>query len=211
MVQLPNVGDPDPDQTRLGNYARVREAQLAAALSTPNVGLVTTIDIGEPDIHPVNKQEVGRRLALMAEGMVYGRRIEYSGPLYTGMRVNGTEIHLCFVNAVNGLITKDGGPLKGFSIAGKDGSYFMANATIHGSTVIVSSPRVAAPVVVRYAMADNPNCNLCNRAGLPASPFRTDCPDTVAKELVRFNRRSSLGQHPPLGSQGNVSVEKAKP
>ena len=182
VVQLPNVTAPDPDQTRVGNYARVREAQLAVALSTPNVGLVTTIDIGEPDIHPVNKQEVGRRLAITAEGMVYGRHIEYSGPLYAGMRVDGKEIRLRFVHASNGLMTKGGGPLKGFAIAGKDGEYVMANAVISGDTVVVSAPRVAAPTVVRYAMADNPTCNLCNGAGLPASPFRTDCPETVAKE-----------------------------
>ena len=182
VVQLPNVGAPDPDQTRLGNYARVREAQLAVALSTANVGLVTTIDIGEPDIHPVNKQEVGRRLAVMAEGTVYGRHIEYCGPLYAGMRVDGKEILLRFVHAGNGLMTKDGGPLRGFAIAGKDAEYFVANAVICGDTVVVSSPRVAAPTAVRYAMADNPTCNLCNGAGLPASPFRTDCPETVAKE-----------------------------
>ncbi len=182
VVQLPNVTAPDPDQTRVGNYARVREAQLAVALSTPNVGLVTTIDIGEPNIHPVNKQEVGRRLAVMAEGTVYGRHIEYSGPLYAGMRVDGNVIRLRFVHAGNGLMTKDRGPLKGFAIAGKDGEYFMAHAVIRGDTVVVSSPRVPAPTVVRYAMADNPTCNLCNGAGLPASPFRTDCPETVATE-----------------------------
>ncbi len=79
-------------------------------------------------------------------------------------------------------MTKDRGPLKGFAIAGKDGEYFMAHAVIRGDTVVVSSPRVPAPTVVRYAMADNPTCNLCNGAGLPASPFRTDCPETVATE-----------------------------
>jgi len=180
VVQLPNVGEPEPDQARLGNYARVREAQLAVSLHTAKVGLVTTVDVGEPDIHPRNKQEVGRRLALLAEGMVYGKADGYSGPIYAGAQREDDRLRLRFVHTMGGLATKDGGPVMGFSLAGKDKRYYAAEAVIDGDTVLVSSAQVREPMVVRYAMADNPVCNLVNTAGLPASPFRSDCPDTIA-------------------------------
>ena len=151
VVQLPNVGAPGPGETRVGNYARVREAQLAVALSTPNVGLVTTIDIGEPDIHPINKQEVGRRLAVMAEATVYGRHIEYSGPLYAGMQVDGNALRLRFVHAGGGLMTKDGGPLRGIAIAGKDGEYPWRMRSSVATRWSFPRPAWLRRAVVRYA------------------------------------------------------------
>ena len=145
-----------------------------------------TIDIGEAnDIHPKNKQEVGRRLALSALAQVYFQEIEFSGPLYGGMQIEEDKIRLSFSNS-EGLKSKDGGPLKGFAIAGEDKKFVWADAKMEGDHVIVSSAAVKSPVAVRYAWADNPECNLVNAAGLPASPFRTD----------------KWPQNPPEGSAG---------
>jgi len=134
-----------------------------------------TIDIGEADdIHPKNKQDVGWRLAAWALANTYGRDIVYSGPLYDSMSVEDGKIRLHFKHVGSGLIAKDEEGLKGFVIAGEDRKFVWANATIDGDTVVVSSPEVAAPVAVRYAWANNPVCNLYNKEGFPASPFRTD-------------------------------------
>ncbi len=180
IVQLPNIGGPSPFPTGYAPYARVREAQLATVLHTPRTALVITIDIGEPDIHPINKQDVGKRLALAAQALIYGNKREACGPLFAGMTVEGNKARLRFAHAGGGLKTQDGGSLKGFAIAGADGRFVLADASIDGDTVIVSAPTVDKPTVVHYAMANNPACNLANGAGLPASPFRTDCPDTIA-------------------------------
>lgn len=156
-------------------WARLREAQLHVSQNVKNSGLAVTIDIGDAkDIHPKNKQDVGERLALVALANVYGRKLEYSGPTFKSMRVEGERARLSFEHAEGGLVAKDGGRLTGFAVAGVDGSFHWADATIEGETVIVSSPEVKRPVAVRYGWADNPDCNLYNRAGLPASPFRTD-------------------------------------
>src|SRR5215213_351751 len=154
-------------------WARLREAQLHVSQNVKNSGLAVTIDIGDAkDIHPKNKQDVGTRLALVALANVYGRKLEYSGPTYRGMKVEGERARLSFDHAEGGLVTKDGGRLTGFAVAGEDGRFHWADATIEGETVIVSSPEVKRPVAARYGWADNPDCNLYNRAGLPASPFR---------------------------------------
>lgn len=151
----------------------VREAELKT-LRLPKTGMAITVDIGEPkNIHPMNKQEVGRRLSLWALGEVYGKKIaETSGPLPAGHEVRGAEIVLAFTHAA-GLQAKNG-ELKGFVIAGEDKQWKPAQARIEGEKVIVSSPDVKKPVAARYAWVDNPDCNLYNGAGLPASPFRTD-------------------------------------
>jgi sialate O-acetylesterase len=157
------------------DWAELREAQLKT-LSLPNTGMAVIIDIGEAkDIHPRNKQDVGKRLAAWATGTTYGRKTPaYSGPLYKAMRVEGNKAILSFEQVGSGLVAKGDGPLKGFAIAGEDKKFVWADAKIEGGTVIVSSDAVSAPVAVRYAWADNPICNLYNREGLPASPFRTD-------------------------------------
>lgn len=173
FAQLPNfrerkAGPSDSD------WAELREAQ-ATALSLPNTGMAVTIDIGDgKDIHPKNKQDVGKRLAAWALGATYGQKGAISGPLYESMVVEGRTIRLRFAHTDGGLVAGDGGKLTGFALAGDDKSFVWAEAEVEGDTVVVSSPRVPAPVAVRYAWADNPECNLCNGAGLPASPFRTD-------------------------------------
>jgi sialate O-acetylesterase len=173
FVQLANF---QKKQTRpeQDSWAELREAQLQT-LALPNTGMAITIDIGEvEDIHPKNKQEVGRRLALNALHLVYGKEIEYSGPIYTSMQVEGNKIRLHFDHVAQGLVAKDSNELKGFTICGEDKKFVWATAKIDGETIVVSSPVVAHPVAVRYAWAFNPIANLYNKAGLPASPFRTD-------------------------------------
>jgi len=172
FVQLANFMDTKPEPGESA-WAELREAQLMA-LRLPNTGMATIIDIGDAkDIHPKNKQEVGRRLALWAEATTYGKRQEYSGPLYRSMEVEGDAIRLHFDHTGGGLKAK-GKALTGFAIAGEDRRFVWAQARIEGDTVIVRSSQVAKPVAVRYGWADNPVCNLYNGAGLPASPFRTD-------------------------------------
>lgn len=154
-------------------WARLREAQLMT-LELPHTGMAVTIDIGEADdIHPKNKQEVGRRLALAAFAQVYYIDMEYSGPIYSGFQEEDNRIRLSFRNA-NGLKASEGEKIKGFAIAGEDKKFVWADVHIDGDHVLISSPQVAKPVAVRYGWSDNPECNLVNEAGLPASPFRTD-------------------------------------
>jgi len=162
------------DQPGESDWAELREAQTMA-LSLPKTGMAVTIDIGEADdIHPKDKQDVGKRLALIARNKVYGEDITYSGPLYKSMSRRDGAIRISFTHADGGLVAKGGKPLKGFAIAGNDQKFYWANARIAGDQVVVSSEDVPDPVAVRYAWADNPVCNLFNEAGLPASPFRTD-------------------------------------
>jgi sialate O-acetylesterase len=154
-------------------WAELREAQLMT-LKQPATGMAVIIDIGEADdIHPRNKHDVGHRLALAALARTYGQKEEYSGPLYESSSVEGNKVRVRFKHA-GGLKTKDGGPVKGFAVAGEDRKFVWAEAKIEGDEVVVWSDRVARPIAVRYAWADNPVANLYNGAGLPASPFRTD-------------------------------------
>jgi sialate O-acetylesterase len=156
------------------DWPRLREAQTMT-LALPNTGMAVTIDIGNPtDIHPRNKQDVGKRLALWALAKTYGRDLVYSGPLYKSMEVTDGKIRLSFDHVGEGLVAGGGGMLIGFTIAGSERKFVRADAAIDGDTVVVSSDEVSEPVAVRYAWADNPACNLYNKAGLPASPFRTD-------------------------------------
>jgi len=137
--------------------------------------MAVIIDIGdEKDIHPKNKQEVGRRLALIALNKDYGKDVVYSGPLYSHYRIEGNKIRLFFDHVHGGLRIKDADRLKGFSIAGADKEFHWAQAEIQDNTVVVWSDSIAYPIAVRYAWANNPECNLYNAEGLPASPFRTD-------------------------------------
>jgi sialate O-acetylesterase len=155
-------------------WAELREAQMMA-LSEPKTAMAVTIDIGEAkDIHPKNKLDVGRRLALGAMKIAYGRAVVHSGPLFASMKIEGQKARLQFKHIGGGLVAKGGGPLKGFAIAGEGRKYVWAQARIDGDTLVVWSDQVNKPVAVRYAWADNPECNLYNTDGLPASPFRTD-------------------------------------
>lgn len=156
-------------------WAGLREAQ-SMTLKLKNTGMAVIIDIGDAgNIHPTNKQDVGKRLALWAEAKVYGKKdIEYSGPLYRKMKIDGGRAIVSFDHAKGGLVARGGGKVEGFAIAGADGKFVWANAKIDGDKVIVSSPLVSEPKAVRYGWADNPAVNLTNRADLPASPFRTE-------------------------------------
>ena len=174
-VQLANFMKADslPVQS---DWAELREAQNMT-LQLPQTGQAVITDIGEAaDIHPKNKQDVGYRLALAAEKVVYNKDIVYSGPVYQSMKTDGNKIILQFTNTGSGLLAKDKyGYLKGFSIAGSDQHFVWANATIDRDKIIVFSNTVADPVAVRYAWANNPDdANLYNSEGIPASPFRTD-------------------------------------
>ncbi len=167
-AQLPNFAGPGRD------WPTVREAMLKT-LALPKTGMGINIDIGEEkNIHPKNKQEVGRRLSLWALGTVYGKNVPAtSGPLPTGHQIRGNEIVLSFSHTDGGLVAKDG-DLTGFVIAGEDKQWKRAATRIEGNTVIVCSPEIAKPVAARYGWENFPTCNLFNGAGLPATPFRTD-------------------------------------
>lgn len=167
VVQLPRITPP-------WNWPITRETQLKVARALPNVGLAVTIDLQDRDLHPKIKEPVGQRLALAARGIAYGEDVAYSGPLYDAMKVDGDKVRLSFKHIGGGLMAGEGGELKGFVIAGENREFVPAQAQIEGDTVVVSNTMVAAPTAVRYAFEDDPACNLFNRAGLPASPFRTD-------------------------------------
>ena len=156
------------------DWAELREAQWLATKVLPNVGMAVITDVGDKDdIHPKKKEPVGDRLAKAALGIAYGQKIEFSGPLYKSMSVKGNEAILSFDHASSGLEAR-GGKLKGFAICGADKHFVWAKAEIQGDQVIVSSPQVAKPMAVRYGWADYPVVNLWNKAGFPATPFRTD-------------------------------------
>jgi len=171
-VQLAPFWDGDVNGVR---YAELRDAQLHATQVLPKVGIAVIVDVGnEKDIHPPQKEPVGARLALNARALAYGEKIEYSGPIYKNATFDAGAATIHFTHAA-GLMAKDGDPT-GFTIAGKDGTFHPAKAIIKGDTVIVSSEQVPNPVAVRYGWVNfaKPTLNLFNKAGLPASPFRTD-------------------------------------
>jgi len=174
-VQLANFME-TKNQPSESNWAALRQAQLET-LAIPNTGMAVIIDIGEwNDIHPLDKADVGKRLALAAEKIAYGeKKIVYSGPVYQSMKIEGNKIILSFTNTGSGLIAKGNNDLKYFSIAGNDKKFIWATAKIEGDHVVVWNDNISNPVAVRYAWADNPEgANLYNKEGLPASPFGTD-------------------------------------
>ncbi len=176
FVQLANYLAP-PDRPGPSNWALLRESQSRTLDQVDHTAQVLAIDIGEADdIHPRNKQEVGRRLALAARRMVYGQAVVASGPTFKAMKKEGDRLRLTFDHQGGGLAAKDPyGYVKGFAVAGKDRQFYWAQARLEGNEVIVWSAAVPEPVAVRYAWADNPaDANLYNREGLPATPFRTD-------------------------------------
>jgi sialate O-acetylesterase len=168
-VQLPNYRDSDSE-----SWPRIRESMMKV-LALPKTGMAITLDIGDPkDIHPKNKQDVGKRLSFWALESVYGLKVAAtSGPLPLGNKVEGSSVRVSLKHAA-GLKTRDGSAARGFRIAGADKVWKPASARIEGTEVVVSSPEVTSPVAVRYAWAENPDCNLVNGADLPATSFRTD-------------------------------------
>ncbi len=169
FVQLANYGNV-PEE---GTWAELREAQ-AAALELSGTGMAVTIDIGNStDIHPRNKQDVGRRLALVARATTYGEPdLEYSGPTFRQATPDGDELRLWFSHVAGGL-QAHGGALKGFELAGADGKFVEAMARIEGESVVLSHEAIPYPTKARYAWAADPQANLQNAIGLPAAPFRT--------------------------------------
>lgn len=156
-------------------WAELRDAQLHTLRTVPDTGMAVTIDIGEAkDIHPKNKQDVGKRLARWALHDQYGKQVVPSGPLYREHEIVGAKVVLRFDHLGGGLEAREGTTLKGFTVAGEDQVFVPAMARVEDETVVVFAPEVLHPKAVRYAWADNPICNLENAEGLPASPFRTD-------------------------------------
>lgn len=179
IVSLANLNQLQKNPIEPG-WAEIRESQWRTVRKVPNTGLAMTVDIGDPkDIHPRNKQEVGRRLSLVARKMVYGEPdLIASGPEFTEHQIElpkGDKIRLYFKNLGGGLMIRPGDTkLTGFAVAGPDLNFVWADAVIEGDTIVVSSPEVEYPKFVRYGWAWNPNVNLYNKAGLPAITFRTD-------------------------------------
>ena len=177
IVQLANFRAVKPVPAE-SDWAELREAQYLTAKTVPNAGLAVAIDLGDAnDIHPNNKQDVGARLALAARKIAYGEKnLVASGPVYKSMSVKDGRAMLKFANVGGGLVARDG-DLKTFAIAGADKKFAWAKARIEDDSVVVWNEDVKDPVAVRYAWADNPEgCNLYNKEGLPAVPFRTDAP-----------------------------------
>ncbi len=168
FVQIANF-----TSTTLEDWPTVREAQRKT-LALRNTAMAVTIDIVNPDdVHPIDKQDVGARLAVAARAVAYGEKIEYSGPLYRVSAKEGKSIRIWFDHAESGVIARHGKPT-GFEIAGVDGKFVPADAQIEGATILVSSPNIQDPKSVRYGWSNSPECNLYNKEGLPASPFRTE-------------------------------------
>jgi len=175
FVQLANFME-SKDQPSESNWAMLREAQLKT-LTLPNTGMAVAIDVGEwNDIHPLNKKDVGLRLALAAGRIAYkDEKPVYSGPLYLASKIAGNMIIVSFNNTGSGLVAKNSKSLKGFAICGEDKVFVWAETKIANNKVLVWNENIPKPVAVRYAWADNPDsANLYNKEGLPAAPFRTD-------------------------------------
>lgn len=185
FVQLASFKAAGGTSANGSTWAELREAQHRT-LSLPRTGQAVTIDIGETDdIHPRNKQDVGKRLAAIALHDSYGQDIVYSGPVYQKLQIKGAEATIHFDHVHNGLTARGSANITGFEIAGADRQFHAAEARIDGETVVVSSPSVAKPKAVRYAWADDAGTsNLFNADGFPAAPFRTDKWTSTTKDVV---------------------------
>ena len=173
FVQLSNANARESEPSESA-WSELREAQLLA-LEVPNTAMAVTIDLGEADdVHFKNKQEVGRRLSLSALKLAYGHDIGHSGLLYDSMEIRDGKAYISFKPGNSSPVIPDSGPLKGFAVARKDSVFMWADAEIKGNKVVVWSDNEPDPVAVRYAWGNNPECNLYDKTGLPASPFRTD-------------------------------------
>jgi len=179
FTQLPSWNPPQkvPVEGLAAPWAVNREMMRLVASDVPNTGMAVSIDTGDPVLlHPRNKKPVGIRLAYLALKQTYGKKIVASGPRYRKQSVAGNRIILEFDSVGGGMMAAKPGKLDAFAIAGEDRKWHWADAEIKGATIIVSSPDVSRPVAVRYAWAMNPSKRnlLYNKAGIPASPFRTD-------------------------------------
>jgi len=177
FVQLTSFNNANGNSNKGSSWAELREAQTMASV-LPNTGMAVTIDVGEPaDIHPRNKQDVGKRLAKLALQKTYGIKMIASGPVYKSMQVQGSSVTIKFINIGKGLTLSapSNNGVTGFEVAGADQHFYPAKVTITGTTVVVSAPEVTTPVAVRYGWADDDSrAALFNKDGFPAAPFRTD-------------------------------------
>lgn len=189
FVQLSTFNEFGGNSNIGSKWAELREAQTYTLQTVANTGMAVTTDIGNAkDIHPTNKQDVGKRLAAIALNKVYDKKIVFSGPTYKSQEIKGNQIILTFDNIGSGLSTSDkNGILKGFEIAGADKVFHSAKAVIKNDKVILSSEKVPNPVAVHYGWADDDTeINLFNKENFPASPFRTDEWETITKEGKYF-------------------------
>jgi sialate O-acetylesterase len=167
FVQLPRMNRP--------SWPWFRESQWRCAQTLSNTAMAVVFEHGTPDdVHPPDKQPVGERLARIARAHSYGQDLEWSGPQLVRSRVAGDRVVLTFSHTTGGLQSSDGRPLQQFTVAGDDGRFYPASATLSGDTVTVSAPEVPEPVAVRYCWVPSGSINFYNGAGLPAAPFRTD-------------------------------------
>jgi sialate O-acetylesterase len=171
------------------SWAHIREVQLLTSQRLPNVGLAVTFDEGDPtNLHPANKYFIGSRLGFVARAMVYGEKLESSGPVFTELQRNGAELTLRFTHVAGGL--KARGELTGFEVRGADEKWVPAKAVIAGKdSVVVFSANVAEPLAARYAWKNDPVATLFNDIGLPASPFRTDTPTLLKGAVEALSKR----------------------
>jgi len=166
FVQLPQINRP--------SWPWFRDAQARCSQAVSNTAMAVAFDCGEPDnVHPARKEPVAERLALIARALSYGRALEWRGPVYRRHRIEGSQAVVEFDHAGGGLVSSDGQPLRFFELAGADGKFYPALASISGDTVRVSSPAVPRPDAVRYAWVPAGNVNFYNSARLPAAPFRS--------------------------------------
>lgn len=181
VVQLPNVNQPlaGPSESP---WARLREAQMKA-LDLKNTAITITIDTGDGELHPKTKRKLGERAANSALKLAYHEDIPADAPMYAGYRMEENRIRIYFKNIAGGLISKDNEPIKGFTIAGANHRFMNAQAKIDSNSVVVWNNQISVPVALRYAWAQYPIVNLYNKAGLPASTFRTDNWNVDIKEL----------------------------
>jgi sialate O-acetylesterase len=176
FVQLASFNAANGNSNKGSSWAELREAQTRT-LSLPATGMAVAIDIGESnDIHPKNKQDVGKRLSFIALDNIYGQPMEFSGPVYESMSIQENKVILKFTHTGAGMMVKDRyGYIRGFEIAGQDHQFHYAKAYLQNNDVIVYSDEVQTPSAVHYAWADDAgDANLYNQEGLPAVPFRTD-------------------------------------
>ncbi len=176
FVQLAKYQPPQVDPVQNHSWAELRESQMLTSLAVPNTAMASAIDLGkEKDIHASDKEEIGHRLAACGLALSYGMKLEYEGPIYDSMAIEGDKVRLRFTHTGSGLTVK-GDKLTGFAIAGQDRKFVWADAAIDGDTVLVSSATIPQPKFVYYAWGTNPPVSLYNKEGFPASSFRTDEP-----------------------------------
>lgn len=188
FVQLASFNAANGNSQKGSAWAELREAQTLT-LSLPHTGMAVITDIGmADDIHPKNKQDVGKRLAAIVLHDAYGKNIVYGGPTYESMKTDGSKVVISFSSVGTGLMVKDKyGYINGFEIAGADKKFYYARAHVQDGKVIVESASVSNPIAVRFGWVDDAGeSNLFNKEGFPASPFRTDDWKGITQEVKYF-------------------------